>query len=118
MDQVTCSKTHWSAQNGCACQLQFACFEDNRLVQRLVLLTITFAEKNPQENRVFWNLHACFYFCNSERARMRPSHTATRQHATESTVLSAAFNQSPSRTDRAFAGRRTKRWCSRRKLRS
>src|SRR4051812_8437452 len=31
------------------------------------------------------------------RARTRPSHTATRQQANDSTVFSSAFNQSPSR---------------------
>jgi hypothetical protein len=42
--------------------LQFACFQHNRLVQRSVLETITFADKNPQEDSVFWKVHGLFLF--------------------------------------------------------
>jgi len=39
------SKTHRPAQHRCASQLQFARFQNNRLVQRSMLVTITFADK-------------------------------------------------------------------------
>ena len=50
--RLAAPKTHRSAQHGRAGQMQFARLEHDRLIKRLMMPAIAFAEKDSQENRV------------------------------------------------------------------
>ena len=91
------AEAHRPAQHGRAGEMQFARLEHDRLVERLVLPAIAFADKNAQERGVFRKLHMLCLTRTNISASARPSQTATRQQTSERTLFKPARNQSPSR---------------------
>jgi hypothetical protein len=52
-----CTKTHWAAQNGSSGKVQLTCLEHDGFVQRRSAEFIIFANENPEQQRLFWDLH-------------------------------------------------------------
>ena len=44
-------------QDRCPCQAHFAGLQDNRLVQRTMLIFIVLTKEYSQKNGIAWNLH-------------------------------------------------------------
>src|SRR6185369_3196474 len=57
------AKAHRTAQHRCAGQVHLARLEHDGFVERLVLPTVAFADKDAQQNCVVRNLHVSFLSC-------------------------------------------------------
>ena len=55
------AETHRPAQHGRAGEMPLARFEHDRFVKRLMFPPVAFADEDPQQHRVFWDLHGVLF---------------------------------------------------------
>src|SRR6476620_488818 len=87
-------EAHRTAQSGRAGEMHFPRFQNDRFVERPVLMAIALADEAAQQSGFVWNFHASYRL--RAAAQRWPAQTAQRHKTTERMTFAAARNQSPS----------------------
>src|SRR2546423_14044735 len=74
-------------------QMHFARLQDDRFVERAMLVAVALADENAQQRGFVWNFHASYRL--RVAAQRWPAQTAPRQRTTARITVDAARNQSP-----------------------
>src|SRR5256885_14142377 len=88
------AETNRTAHRGGTGQMHFARLQDDRFVERAMLIAVALADENAQQRGFVWNFHASYRL--GVAAQRWPAQTAPRQRTTDKMTFAAARNQSPS----------------------